>query len=500
MKTSFVIEHKDWTLTEIAKICSKEYHLSLSLDCINLIQIGRKKLDQKIEIPDLAIYGINTGFGSLCNTIIESNSLDQLQINLIRSHACGTGSFVSSEISRLILLLKIISLSKGNSCVRIELVNFLLELFNHDLLPAIPEMGSLGASGDLAPLAHLSLLTIGEGEILNSDGSTSQLVKEILESKNIHIPMLRAKEGLAMLNGTQFSLAVLFQAINSTNQLYHLANLGAALSMEAYYCSMDFLHEEIHKLRRQKGQINAAKEISKLLSDGQLNNKGKNYVQDPYSFRCIPQVHGASLDVFQYVNQIVENEINSVTDNPVMLSDGQILSGGNFHAQPLALAADFLSIAVSELGNISERRIYQLINGNRGLPEFLTSNPGLNSGYMIVQYSAASLVSMNKQLCSPSSIDSIVTSKGQEDHVSMAANAALKCYGIVERTFQIVAMEWMTACRAWDYRKETNQLGHTLEKFFSNYRSLVAFKETDHIPSLDYKPTLKFLRNISFVE
>ncbi|MEO6190860.1 MAG: histidine ammonia-lyase [Saprospiraceae bacterium] len=497
MKERFSLEHKEWTIQEIVNIWKSDLNIKLSAKSIELINSSRSKLDQIIQDSDNAIYGINTGFGALCNTIIRSDELDQLQINLVRSHACGTGKEISVSLVKLILLLKIISLSKGYSGVRLELVEFLIELYNNKIYPSIPEMGSLGASGDLAPLSHLSLLCIGEGELLSHSTQINQSVKEILSQNNIQIPMLKAKEGLALLNGTQYSLALLLEACTTAEDLYHQASVISALSMEAFNCSTDFLNEEIHEIRKQKGQIFTAAQIRKILSQGNLKTRTKNSVQDPYSFRCIPQVHGASYDAIIYVKGIIENEINAVSDNPLILSNGQILSGGNFHAQPLALSSDFLSIAVSELGNISERRIYQLINGSRGLPDFLTQDAGLNSGYMIVQYSAASLVSLNKQMCTPSSVDSIVTSKGQEDHVSMAANAGLKCLGIVERCSKILSMEWMTACRAWNFRKEEWKLGSNLESIFESYREQVPFQALDHIPSLDYDRTSDFLTKLN---
>ncbi|MBK6573064.1 MAG: histidine ammonia-lyase [Saprospiraceae bacterium] len=421
-----------------------------------------------------SIYGINTGFGSLCNTVIPEFELDQLQYNLVRSHACGTGNYISKESSRLVLLLKIISLSKGNSCIRSETLQFLIKLYNEDIIPAIPEMGSLGASGDLAPLAHLSLPILGEGSVWknNSIISTTDFVKNgFLET-----PGLKAKEGLALLNGTQYSLALMIDACNQSIELIKQANYVASLSMEAYDVSLDFLNPEIHELRKQTGQIQIAKNLLNILSGTFLDKRAKNAVQDPYSFRCIPQVHGATLDTINFVIDIIQKEINAVTDNPVLLSDSTIKSGGNFHAQPLALCADFLSIAMAEIGSISERRLYKLIDGNRELPEFLTENPGLNSGFMIVQYSAAALVSINKQYATPSSVDSIVTSKGQEDHVSMAANAGIKCLKIISHIRQILTMEWMTATRAWNFRNKW-ELGPELKQIVEEYRTIIPYKK-----------------------
>ncbi|HQX42956.1 MAG TPA: histidine ammonia-lyase [Saprospiraceae bacterium] len=492
MNANIVIENRDLSLEDIISIWKSKETINLSDVLWQNVSESRTVLEKLLSIGGNSIYGINTGFGSLCNTVIPEIELDQLQYNLVRSHACGTGNYISKESSRLVLLLKIISLSKGNSCIRSETLQFLIKLYNEDIIPAIPEMGSLGASGDLAPLAHLSLPILGEGSVWknNSIISTTDFVKNgFLET-----PGLKAKEGLALLNGTQYSLALMIDACNQSIELIKQANYVASLSMEAYDVCLDFLNPEIHELRKQTGQIQIAKNLLNILSGTFLDKRAKNAVQDPYSFRCIPQVHGATLDTINFVIDIIQKEINAVTDNPVLLSDSTIKSGGNFHAQPLALCADFLSIAMAEIGSISERRLYKLIDGNRELPEFLTENPGLNSGFMIVQYSAAALVSINKQFATPSSVDSIVTSKGQEDHVSMAANAGIKCLKIISHIRQILTMEWMTATRAWNFRNKW-ELGPELKQIVEEYRTIIPYKKDDHIPSDDYKPTLDFLSN-----
>ena len=496
MNPFVVLSNKYWTFEEIIAIWEADVSLELDSELVNLISTSRHRLENKLSLSQKAIYGINTGFGSLCNTIISNEDLDQLQINLVRSHACGTGKIISKRLCKLILLLKIIGLCKPNSCISLELLQFLILLYNKQWYPEIPEYGSLGASGDLAPLAHLGLLCIGEGVLINSQDERITQVNDFFKNQDLIVPMLKAKEGLALLNGTQYSLGRLIENCHDSLKLMNQSIITAALSMEAFNCSIDFLHPEIHSVRNQKGQIEVAQHLNHLLRNSELRKREKNSVQDPYSFRCIPQVLGASYDSFQYVKSIAEREINSVTDNPLMLSDGEVISGGNFHAQPLALASDFLSISISEVANISERRIYQLINGSRDLPEFLTSDPGLNSGYMIVQYSAASLVSMNKQMCSPSSVDSIVTSKGQEDHVSMAANAGIKCCEIVERSQKVIAMEWMTACRAWEFRKSKWNLSDELDTHFRSYRSLVPYRKEDYIPTLEYSDTTEFLNSM----
>ncbi|MBK9270959.1 MAG: histidine ammonia-lyase [Saprospiraceae bacterium] len=490
MKQEYILMDEQLGLDEIIKIWTHFSVLKLSDPLIEKVKSGRQRLEKRMESIDRPIYGVNTGFGSLCNQVIPDSELTHLQFNLVKSHACGTGQPISKEITRLVLLLKILSLSKGNSAVRLSSLEFLIKMYNDDLIPVIPRYGSLGASGDLAPLAHLSLPFIGEGSIWK-DGAAESCQKVFAE-KNIIPVGLAAKEGLALLNGSQYSLALLVAALRQSENLMLQSDWISALSMEAFNCSMDFLHPEIHALRIQKGQIQTAQRLREILSNGELPERIRQSVQDPYSFRCIPQVHGASRDALEYIHSIAEREANAVTDNPLLLSDDKVLSGGNFHAQPLALASDYLAIAMAEIGNISERRIYQLINGSRDLPDFLTSQPGLNSGYMIVQYSAAALVSANKQLATPASVDSIVTSKGQEDHVSMAANAGLKCLELVQNVRQVLAMEWMTAVRAWQYRPSW-KLPMQLQTLVDSYLNEVPFIEEDHIPSDQFKSTIDFL-------
>lgn len=491
MVKAFLIEPGHISLNTIISVWKTGAPIEVSESVINGVRTSRERLENLIGSQAEAVYGVNTGFGSLCDQIISDRDLENLQYNLVRSHACGTGAPVSEELTRLVMILKILSLSKGNSAVRPDTLNFLVELYNRGLVPVIPRFGSLGASGDLAPLAHLTLPLIGEGKIWQDNQPWDAAT--VLREKGLKPCGLSAKEGLALLNGTQYSLALLVSALDESRTLMKVSAYVTALSMESFDCSLDFLHPEIHELRNQPGQIRVAARIRDLLKESDLYSRPKASVQDPYSFRCVPQVHGASLDSLEYVWSVAEREANSVTDNPLLLTDGSVRSGGNFHAQPLALASDFLSISMAEMGNISERRIYQLINGSRGLPVFLTRNAGLNSGYMIVQYSAAALVSNNKQLASPSSIDSIVTSKGQEDHVSMAANAGLRCMELVSHVSQVLAMEWMTAVRAWQYRSNW-QLNGPLRDWVEQYLALVPFVEEDHIPSVQFLPALEFLR------
>lgn len=495
MKSAFVLSSSDLGYNEVREIIQSGLILELSPNLEVLLQERRLALERNIQSNSRAYYGVNTGFGALCNTVIKEEELDLLQVNLVKSHACGFGEKADTAVVRLCLLLKIICLCKGYSGVRLDLIKFFIQLFNEHMHPVIPCMGSLGASGDLAPLAHLSLPCIGEGQMEWQGKIYPSL--ELLNSRNISIPFLKAKEGLALLNGTQFSLSLLLNALFSARLAYHQANMIASLSFEAFHCQYSFLHPEIHQLRRQAGQIDAAQEMRDWLKDSALINASGKSVQDPYSFRCAPQVHGACLDLITQLESYAANEINAVTDNPIYTKEGEIVSGGNFHAQILAFSSDILCLALCELANISERRLYQLVCGLRGLPDFLTKEAGLNSGYMIVQYAAAAAVSMNKQLASPSSVDSIISSKGQEDHVSMAANAGLKCHQIVKNTQVVLAMEWMTACRAIALKPET-KMSVRLSEVYKNYQQQYPIIEEDHIPSDYYMPTVHFLNQLEF--
>lgn len=481
------------SLAQIREIIDQDLKLVLAPNQILHIQAQRKRLEDLINDGNRAYYGVNTGFGALCNVVIGTDQLDALQANLIRSHACGFGDYVPETVVKICLLLKIICLSKGYSAVRPELISFLIELYNRKLYPQIPSMGSLGASGDLAPLAHLFLPCIGEGRFMISGQTTD--VPDLLQKEGLIAPQLKAKEGLALLNGTQYSLALLIYNLMAAEKLFEIANLTAALSCEAFNCSTRFLLPEIHILRNQNGQINAAQKISSWLEKSDLEKRSGKSVQDPYSFRCAPQVHGACLDLISFIKQTAEKEINAITDNPILLSSGEIVSGGNFHAEVLAFASDNLSLALCELANISERRLYQLVCGYRGLPDFLTDNPGLNSGYMIVQYAAAAAVSMNKQLATPSSVDSIISSKGQEDHVSMAANSGLRTQQILKNASMVLAMEWMTACRAMHFRKDF-VLDPKLDKAYKLYLQMHPIEELDHVPAVYYESSLAFLNGL----
>ncbi len=481
------------TLERVTEILTQHFTLDLSEEAKVNIQKCRAYLDNKMERSDSPIYGINTGFGSLCNVKIEKDNLSQLQENLVKSHSCGTGDEVPAEIVKLMLLLKIQSLSYGFSGVQLETVQRLVDFYNNDILPVIYTQGSLGASGDLAPLAHLSLPLIGEGEVYYEGQKV--LSKTVLEKMNWQPIKLQSKEGLALLNGTQFMAAYGLYTLMKACKLSYLADLIGAVSLEGFDGRMEPFNELIHSVRPHKGQVITAARMLEFLNGSEIVAHPKQHVQDPYSFRCIPQVHGASKDAIDYVKRTFKTEINSVTDNPnIFIEDDLIISGGNFHGQPLALALDFLAIALAELGSISERRTYQLISGLRNLPAFLIENPGLNSGFMIPQYTAASIVSQNKQLATPASIDSIVSSNGQEDHVSMGANAATKCLQVVNNLERILAIELMNAAQALSFRRPLKS-SDFIESFVKAFQQDVPLLHEDRILHYDIEKAISFLRN-----
>jgi histidine ammonia-lyase len=483
------------SFSDLQKILDENSQLALSDESIKKIKHCREYLDQKLEASTEPMYGINTGFGSLYNKNIPKDQLEKLQENLVMSHACGMGDEVPQEIVRLILFLKIQSLSYGYSGVQVETVERLSTMFNKNLIPKIYQMGSLGASGDLAPLAHLSLPLIGLGEVyFQKKKMTSQEALQIMGWEKHH---LKSKEGLALLNGTQFMSAYGVWCVMHAQRILTLANRIGALSLDAFDGRIEPFDEDVHRIRPHGGQIKVAAEIKKLLRGSALMAQAKKHVQDPYSFRCIPQVHGASEDTLQFVSKTFLTEINSVTDNPNVFSqEDKIISAGNFHGQPLALALDFLAIALAEMGSISERRTYQLISGSRDLPNYLVANPGINSGLMIPQYTAASFVSQNKQLCTPASVDSIVSSNGQEDHVSMGANAATKAYRVVNNCYSILAVELITAAQALQFRRPL-KTSPILENFTDTFRQQVPFIETDRLLHDDLVKAENFLKGIN---
>ncbi|MBT7727247.1 MAG: histidine ammonia-lyase [Flavobacteriales bacterium] len=498
MSKMYKIGEKLLTLSDISKILSEGIKIELSSKSEKKVKECRKYLDEKIKNSQDPIYGVNTGFGSLCNHKISDEDLEQLQRNLVVSHACGTGDEVPQDIVKIMLLLKIQSLSYGHSAVQLQTINRLIDMFNNNILPVVFQLGSLGASGDLAPLAHMSLVLVGLGEtyIPNKDGDfVKKDTSEVMKLMNWNPIHLKSKEGLALLNGTQFMGAYGVWSLLKSQKLSYLSDLIGTISLEAFDGRNECFDELIHLVRPHKGQLLTAENIRELLEGSEIQKQEKEHVQDPYSFRCMPQVHGATKDVITHVKSIFTTEINSVTDNPTFFpKEDKVISGGNFHGQPLAMSMDYLALSVSELGNISERRIYQLISGQRGLPEFLVAEPGLNSGMMIPQYTAASIVSQNKQFCTPASSDSIVSSNGQEDHVSMGANAATKLYKVVENVEIILAIELMNAVQAIAFRK--NRSSDFIENFIDSYRSEVDFLNKDRLLHTDIKKSVDFIYSL----
>ncbi len=470
--------------------------LSVSTAAEEKINKCRKYLDDKMSKSDELYYGINTGFGYLQNVRIDNDQLEILQDNLIKSHACGMGDEVPSEIVKLMLALKIKSLCYGHSGVQMITVARLVEMFNKNILPVIYTQGSLGASGDLAPLSHLCLPLIGEGEVYFNGKKTK--AAEVLQHFGWDIIHLQSKEGLALINGTQFMSSYGMHCLIKSERLLKWANIIAAISFEGFDGVNFPFNEHIHEIRAHSGQVRVAAEMRSLLKGSEIAVQKKSQVQDPYSFRCIPQVHGATLDTFNHVLSVFMREINSVTDNPNIFPDEDlIVSGGNFHGQPLALSLDFLAIAMSEIANISERRTYQLISGLRNLPPFLVKDAGLNSGFMIPQYTAAGIVSENKQLSTPSSVDSIPSSINQEDHVSMGANGAVKCKRVIDNVEKVLAIELLTAVQAIEFRRPL-KTSEQLEKIIVAFRKEVSFNDADRILHEDMIKSVDFLKNYIF--
>lgn len=481
---------------QIQTLIDGNYKLALSEEAVSKISNARAYLDKKQKESEYPIYGVNTGFGSLCNIKISEGKLTFLQENLVMSHACGLGDKVDDSIVKLMLLLRIQSLSYGNSGVSLELVERLIQLYNEDVMPLVFELGSLGASGDLAPLAHLALPLLGKGEVsINGKLKKASVLKQKFGWEPL---VLQSKEGLALLNGTQFMSAYLLRNVLKTKRLMKWADKIASISIDAFDCNMAPFDDLVHQVRPHKGQIETAEKIRELLKGSQIAENQKQNVQDPYSFRCVPQVHGATRDALRYVEQTLLTEINSVTDNPnVFVEEDKIISGGNFHGQALAISADVMSIAVSEIGNISERRIYQLVSGLRGLPTFLVSSPGLHSGFMIPQYTAASIVSQNKQLCTPASVDSIVSSNGQEDHVSVGANAVTKLNRIVDNVERILAIELFNASQAMYFRLPMTS-SPTVESILKAFRKKVPIVKEDRIMSSEITKAINFIKHYEY--
>lgn len=480
------------SIERIGEIVYGGYQIQLSNDAQKRIVECRKYLDRKIEETTSPIYGVTTGFGSLCNVSIGQDYLAQLQINLMMSHACGTGDRVPNDIVKIMLLLKIQSLSYGFSGCQLVTVNRLIDFFNNDVYPVVYMQGSLGASGDLVPLAHLTLPLVGLGEVEYQ----GEVIKgaELLQKLEWQPIQLASKEGLALLNGTQNMSAFAVWALLQSHRLSEWADRIAAMSLDAYYGLTAPFIDAVHQVRPHKGQIATAARMRQLLEGSEIVEKPKQYVQDPYSFRCIPQVHGTVKDTIDYVASAVDVEVNSATDNPTVCPDDDlIISAGNFHGEPIAMPMDFLAIALCELANISERRIYKLVSGTRGLPSFLVANPGVNSGFMITQYAAASVVSLNKTLSTPSSVDSIPSSQGQEDHVSMGANAAIKLYKVVLNTERVLAIELFNAAQALDFRRPLKS-SPAVETLHDSYRKVVPFIVDDEVMYPHIAKSVEFLR------
>lgn len=475
-------------------ITNPSIQIALSEESRNQVIKCREYLDKKVEKLDTPIYGINTGFGSLYNKTIDEDDLEKLQENLVKSHACGTGEIISNTMVKTMLLLKIQGLSFGYSGVQVETIERLIEMYNKEVFPIVYAQGSLGASGDLSPLAHLSLPLIGEGEVWYKGRRMPS--KEGFALAGIDTIILKSKEGLALLNGTQFMSAVGVNNILLSERLLVLADLIGALSLEAYDGRIEAFYDQVHLVRNHPGQLNTAQNIRFYIEGSEIIREPKIHVQDPYSFRCMPQVHGASRDAFNYVYEVFEREINSVTDNPTIFpDDDMIISAGNFHGQPLALASDQLSIALAEIGNISERRTYKMLGGQRDLPAFLVKNPGLNSGFMIPQYTAASIVSLNKQLCTPSSVDSITSSNGQEDHVSMGANGVVKTKTILDNVERILAIELLNSAQALEFRRPMKSSA-LLEDLYAKFREKVPFVDEDQVLYPLIENSIQFIRNL----
>jgi len=494
MEKIHYISNDQLTFDRIDQIIKEDFKLALSEESKNNITKCREYLDRKMESNDEPIYGINTGFGALCDKKISREDLGSLQKNLVMSHACGTGDEISSEIVKIMILLKIQSVSYGHSGVQLSTVERLMDFFNNDILPVIYQYGSLGASGDLAPLAHMSLPMLGLGEV-NFKGEKISGA-ELLKKMNWKPISLRSKEGLALLNGTQFMSAHGVCLTLKVWKLSQLADVISAVSLDGFDGRVEPFHDSVHQIRHHLGQIKTARRMRFLLDGSELIKRPKVHVQDPYSFRCIPQVHGASKDSINYVSYVFNNEINAVTDNPTIFPDEDlVISAGNFHGQPLALALDNLCIAMAELGSISERRTYQLLAGKRGLPAFLVANPGLNSGFMIPQYTAASIVSSNKQLCTPASVDTIESSQGQEDHVSMGANAATKAYKVAQNLERILAIELFNAAQALEFQRPVKSSPY-IEKFVEGYRKKVKFIEHDKTMYDDIARSVEYLQEV----
>jgi len=475
--------------------------ISISSSAKKKVLASRHVVDQ-LTHSNHAHYGINTGFGILARAKVPSHDLEKLQENLILSHAVGVGELVPERIVRFMLLLKANALAKGYSGTSLEAVQMLCDFFNRHLSPLVYTQGSVGASGDLAPLAHLVLAMMGEGEAFL--GGKRLLAREALKQVGISPYKLKSKEGLALINGTQFMLAYAVDALLRADVIAKTADLCAAITLEAMRGSSSPFDARIHALRPHQGQIAVAENIRRLIEGSEImqSHKDCQKVQDPYSLRCAPQVHGACRDAINYARRVIEIELNSATDNPLVFEDGDVISGGNFHGEPLALALDMLAIALSELASISERRIYLLLGGDSvggiDLPKLLMRDTGLNSGFMLPQYTAAALVSENKILAHPASVDSIPTSLGQEDHVSMGSISATKLHKVVQNVETVLAIELMCAAQALDFLRPM-QSGKGVETLHQEIRKAVSHAESDRLFHNDIEAVLRLVQSESVI-
>ena len=480
------------SLGRVKEIIDNHEDIALSEEAVQAVLKCRRYLDTKMEDIGRPVYGVTTGFGSLCNVTIPSGKLSQLQYNLVVSHACGSGETVRPEIVKLMLLLKVQSLSYGHSGAQLVTVQRLVDMYNRDILPVVYQHGSLGASGDLAPLAHLSLPLLGLGEVLYRGKVRPSA--EVAAEMGWEPITLQSKEGLALLNGTQFMSAHAVWCLLKSRRLSKWADYIGAISLDAFDGRIEPFLPLTHQLRPHRGQIETAERFLEVLKGSELIERPKKHVQDPYSFRCIPQVHGAVKDCIRHVEEAIETEINSTTDNPNVFPDeDMIISAGNFHGEPIALPMDSLALAMSELANISERRIFKLISGQRGLPSFLVADSGVNSGFMIPQYTAASIVSQCKGLCWPASCDSIPSSQGQEDHVSMGANSATKLVRVVDNVEEVLGIELLNAVQALEFRRPA-KTSPLLEGIIADYRREVPFVEKDSYMHPLIEKSVRFLQ------
>ncbi len=494
------IGSSELTYDLIEKILKENYKLELSDEGRRKISHCREYLDGKTDHNTVPIYGVTTGFGSLCNVHISTDELSTLQENLVKSHSCSVGTPVSPTVIKLMLLLKAHALSMGFSGVQVKTVERILDLYNNDILPVVYDRGSLGASGDLAPLANLFLPLINEGKVWYKGEMRN--AAEVNKEMGWEPIRLQSKEGLALLNGTQFMSANGIKALIDGWHIVNCFDLFGAMSLEAFDGRIEPFWDCIQQVRPHPGQIETGKVFRALLKGSEIIAREKPQMQDPYSFRCIPQVHSAVKDAMRHVTDVLHIEINSVTDNPTVFPElDEVVSGGNFHGEPLALAFDYMGVALHELGNISERRVAQLIFGLRGLPAFLVAHPGLNSGFMIPQYAAASMVSQNKMYAWPASCDSIVSSNGQEDLVSMGANSATKLHKIIDNLKHIASIELMNAAQGIDFRRPLKSSPY-IEYVMSEYRKHVPFVEEDVVMEQYMAKSYNFLENfdINFEE